>query len=386
MKFLFTTILVISFFLPCTAQNLVARVEKNGVWSLINEKGEHIIPYLYGHIHAFGDGLAAFRLDGDWGFIDKTGKIIISAQYGNTGIFASGRAAVSYDLFQWKYINKEGKDATQKPFLKVRKSNDSVFFAQSENETGFALYNYKGELLSKINAYKDAFPFKNGVGIVKVNAKTWQYIDVKGKVLYEGEVGFLKEFQDGMAMYRKNGLWGYIDSTFKESIPASFIEARPFRNGYAHVTNSKKRTYIIDKTGNPLKYSMLEAGDYSDGLIRVKNNGKWGYININGEVVIPFDFEKAKDFSEGLALVKIKKHNWGYINHKGELIIQPDLLAGKDVYNGFALVRFASGLWGFIDSKGVALKGEYDHASKFENVSNENPEEETDSNNDADVR
>jgi hypothetical protein len=384
MKFLFTTILVISFFLPCTAQNIVARVEKNTEWSLINEKGEHIIPYLYSHIQPFGDGLAAFRKDGDWGFMDKTGTIIIPAKYRSTVIFASGRAAVCYDIARWKYIDKEGKDVTQRPFTKVRKASDSVFFAQYEDETGFALYNYKGEQLSKTNAYKEVFPFKNRIGIVRVETKTWQYIDVKGKVLYEGEVGFLREFQDGMAMYRKNGLWGYIDSTFKESIPTSFNEAWPFRNGYARVEKSNKRIYIIDKTGKALKYSMLEAGDYSNGLIRVKNNGKWGYINIKGETVIPFIFERAKDFSEGLALVKVEDGYWGYINHKGEWIIEPDLLGGKDVCNGFALVKFTSGLWGFINSKGVVLEGRYHHASKFENVSNENPEEETDLNNDTD--
>ncbi len=381
MKLLFASILFFFSYQYSIAQNLIARVELNGKWSMINEKGESIIPYSYGHIQPFSDGLAAFRDKGYWGFMDKTGKVIIPAVYNKTDFFSSGIVSVCYEPVQWKYIDKFGNPVVPGPFTIARKASDSVFFAQREGETGFTLYNYKGVKISGANAYKEIFPFKNGIGIVRTKAKTWQYIDVKGKVLYEGEVGFLKDFQNGMAMYRKDGLWGYIDSTFKESIPASFQGVRPFHHGYARVIKSDKRIYIIDKKGNELQCPMSDAGDYSEGLIRIKNKeGQWGYINTKCEIVIPFDYEKARDFSEGLALVKKEDGNWGYINRKGEWVIQPDLLGGKDVCNGFALVKFTSGQWGFIDSKGVELKGRYDHASRFEKLSDKNTEDETDNN------
>jgi hypothetical protein len=382
MKFLLTAILLVFFFLHSTAQNLIARVEINGKWSMINEKGENIIPYSYGHIQPFSDGLAAFRDKGYWGFIDKTGKIIIPAVYNKTDFFSSGLVSVCYAPVQWKYIDKFGNTIVSGPFAIARKSSDSVFFGQREGETGFTLYNYKGEKISAVNAYKEIFPFKNGIGIVRTKGKIWQCINTKGKVLHEGEYGFLKDFQNGMAMFRKDGFWGYIDSTFKVSFPANFLGVRPFHNGYARVIKSDKKIYIIDKRGDALQYPMSDAGDYCEGLIRIKNeNGKWGYINTKCEIIIPFDYEKAKDFSEGLALVKKENGNWGYINHKGEWIIQPDFLGGKDVCNGFALVKFTSGQWGFINSKGGELKGRYDHASKFEKTSDKNTDDETDSSN-----
>lgn len=86
----------------------------------------------------------------------------------------------------------------------------------------------------------------------------------------------LGTFHDGLALVRRNGLWGYIDVEGNEVIPC---------------------IYKGTENGN---YGF----DFSEGMaVVIDRNGKYGYINTKGEIVIKPQFQQAGNFSESVASV-----------------------------------------------------------------------------------
>ena len=63
----------------------------------------------------------------------------------------------------------------------------------------------------------------------------------------------VSDYADGMAVYERNGKFGYLDSTGRVAIPARYEVAK----------------------------------DFHDGMAYVSEGGKWGYIDKKGAVVIP---------------------------------------------------------------------------------------------------
>ena len=59
----------------------LARVERNGKYGFIDEKGSLIIPCIYDDVSSFNEGLASVKRNGKYGFIDKKGNIIVPFIY-----------------------------------------------------------------------------------------------------------------------------------------------------------------------------------------------------------------------------------------------------------------------------------------------------------------
>ncbi|MFR6236861.1 MAG: WG repeat-containing protein [Parabacteroides distasonis] len=70
-------------------------------------------------------------------------------------------------------------------------------------------------------------------------------------------------FEEGLAMVKKNGRYGFIDKYGKEVIPLIYEN---------------------------IPYS------FSDGLAKVKREGKWGYVNNQGEEVVACLYDDIASF------------------------------------------------------------------------------------------
>ena len=195
------------------------------------------------------EGLALINKDGKWGLMDKAGKIVTDCVYGGVLGYSEG----------YYQVRKDGKD-------------------------GFVDDYFKEVIPCK---YYMASTFKEGVAKVCVdrdewNAGKWSLIDTNGNIIIP-DAKDIDDFYEGVAVYKKNDRFGYVDKYGNEVIPSIFES----------------------------------AGHFSEGLASVKKNGMFGYIDKNGIETIPFIYEDAKDFSEGLALVK-KNDRWGYVDKKGK--------------------------------------------------------------------
>lgn len=138
--------------------------------------------------------------------------------------------------------------------------------------------------------------------------------------------------------FSSEGLWGFVDDTGKERIPAMYEWTEPFSEELALVGVGDSAMYI-DKRNRPLTQKYFDeglpfnqgfavvdvdgyqgvinrlgmwvipprygvCGEYADGFFYAEKDDAYGYFNRFGDLVIPFAFDRAGDFSFGRAIVE----------------------------------------------------------------------------------
>lgn len=87
-------------------------------------------------------------------------------------------------------------------------------------------------------------------------------IDLFGKTLVPAGQEAIGAYSEGYIAVRKDGYWGYMDSSGKEVIPFKYHGAGPFVNGAAMVSLSGS-SFVIDKAGQSKK--QCTSGDCMNG-------------------------------------------------------------------------------------------------------------------------
>ena len=136
-------------------------VEINGVWGLINEKGEYIIQPKYEQLGDLKNGLMSYRNGEKIGFFDIDEKIIINPEFYWVDEFSEGLCAVSTD-YNSKEPRKYGYIDT----------------------TGKLVIDFK---------YDHAMKFENGKGKIQLN-NLWGAVDKTGKIIIELKYKYTNEF------------------------------------------------------------------------------------------------------------------------------------------------------------------------------------------------
>lgn len=182
-------------------------IDKNG--SEIEIKSDSVAT-----MNSFFDGLAQFKsLDNKWGFIDTQGNVVISAKFVSVGSFNAGLA--------W-----------------AKNTNDDVGFLDKTGEWA---------IKPRFNHAND-FDALSGLARVKIQ-KEWCYVDTQGQVKCTDQTERWSNFQEGLAIGRKDGQYGFYDNEFKWVVAPIFQGLRNFKNGFAAVKQDDKWG-IIDKKGN----------------------------------------------------------------------------------------------------------------------------------------
>jgi WG containing repeat len=80
-------------------------------WSgFLDVAGKVVIPFIYGSVQPFSEGLAAVGKDGKWGYVDRRGRVVIPIQFDMAGKFGHGLAPVRLGK-QTIFIDHAGKSA-----------------------------------------------------------------------------------------------------------------------------------------------------------------------------------------------------------------------------------------------------------------------------------
>lgn len=213
------------------------------------------------------------------GYCDSTGKQMIEPLYTDAMDFSEGYAAVQQsDLYG--YINKAGK--------------------------------------TKIEfQYTEASPFSNNVAIVQKDKKFY-VIDYSNKTL-SAKYDDIADFSEGMALVKKNNLYGAINLNGQEIIKPAF--------------------------------DMLS--DYSEGYAVFLKNGKYGFLDKQGFVAIAPIYDWVSSFRNGQSRAQLNKL-YGVINRKGDFVIEPVYDLIDEEHKGiYMLVK--NNFYGFADSSGCLL-------------------------------
>ena len=292
----------------------LARVQKNGLWYYyINKKGEEVIPCEFPDARDFSEGLAAVKKDGLWCYINKKGEEVIPYKYKEVGDFSEGLAAVcNNEDGLWGYINKKGEEVIPCKYESAQNFNRGVALVEVWNYRGcygrtFIYINKKGDeaipnphfLYSIEENCNEVIPIarfctSEGLACVYNEYLLRGYVNKKDKEVIPCEFHDARDFSEGLAAVKKDGLWGYINKKGKEVIPCEFYYAENFSEGLAAVRNNK------------------------DGRL-------WGYINKKGKEVIPCEYESAQNFNRGLACVQ-KNGLWYCIDKTGKTILDASMI------------------------------------------------------------
>ncbi|MDR2297333.1 MAG: WG repeat-containing protein [Comamonas sp.] len=108
-------------------------------------------------------------------------------------------------------------------------------------------------------------------------------------------------FSEGLAAFKLDGLWGYMDREGKVRIAPQFKQARAFSQGLAPVLKNK--------------------ADENCDCEQEDDDGHWGFVDTQGQWAIAPKFANATPFSQDLAVVSWfvqGKINMGFIDRKGD--------------------------------------------------------------------
>ena len=101
----------------------------------------------------------------------------------------------------------------------------------------------------------------------------------------------------GLSLVKRQGKYGYIDTTGKEVIPLKFSSASGFYDSDVTWVSIDNKYGYIDRTGKQvIAIQFDEAQSFFEGLARVKISDKWGYIDKSGSKSLNLNLRKLKTF------------------------------------------------------------------------------------------
>lgn len=268
-----------------------ANCYKRSKAGVIDSKGYLVIDCKYNYIGNFVNGLALVIINDSINYLDLEGNLLLPNNIYDGEDFSCGLAAVQLSQGgQWGYINTYGELVINSVFDYVSEfKNDRANVGMGKNEL---LIDVKGKVvdtiiremklekfpligssdhntLGKLNSQGDtimpmqfvSFGYRQGNKFWFNTGKFYGLADTTGKILTKIKYEYISYFSDnGLALAKSDGKYGFIDKNGKEIIDFQFQDAHGF------------------------KYD----------LAAVKLNDKWGFVNTNGDLVINCEFDNVK--------------------------------------------------------------------------------------------
>ena len=295
---------------------------RDGKYGKVDFSGKEIIPYVYGHIGAFSDGVAPFMKDGKYGLIDKSGKIVVQSIYDSIYNFRDGFARIMKDG-KHGIIDTKGKIIAEPIYSSIYLFRNGIIELGKDGKTGL-VYALDGIIIQPLYDYVSSF--RDGYAVIGNDGK-YGVIDKTGKEVIQPTYEDVGAFYNGLAYFKKDGKYGFIDKTGKVVIQPTFDSVGSFSDDSGFATYGKdEKVGFIDKTGKIVitaKYDDVGYGGFSEGMIAFRKDGKYGFIDKSDKVIIPPTYDNVGwGFNDGLTRVGIGR-KYGLINTSGKTIIQP---------------------------------------------------------------
>ena len=290
---------------------------------------------------------AAVKQNGKWGAVNGEGKTVIPITYDKIALSLSDEEIRAADL---------ASEDDRADLIEVKQKNLRGFYDRS------------GKRIIPVSYETRSF-WKEGFLAVEGRDKKIGFYKEDGTKLTDPVYESVSDFEQGMAIVKSGGKYGYIDKKGKKIAPL-YQEAHFFADGLAAV-KEKNKWGVIDETGAyVIAPTYSNAGPtYSDGLLAVRDNKeKWGFIDKEGQTVIPFQYKNVHPlFHESMTAVQAENKLWGFVDNTGNITAEPQFKA--------VLTPFSEGLAGVrtIDGKAyaktdgtIAFMADYDQLYPFE--------------------
>ncbi len=179
------------------------KVSKNRKVGFVDKNNQIIIPLIYDNAKEISENKIIVKKEGLWGAIDTQNNIIIPIEYGFLSNFHENFAFFSKEINSKEigYINSSNKIIIQPnlEFCWYGNFIDGIAVAKKDEKFGFI--NNAGEFIIP-NIFKEAFPFVNGVALVKLEkTEKYTFINLKGEFILKGEFTQLYPLKHNLARF-----------------------------------------------------------------------------------------------------------------------------------------------------------------------------------------
>lgn len=214
--------------------------------------------------------------------------------------------------------------------------------------------------------FENAQFFNEGLAAVKKNGK-WGYIDTSATVIIPYQFEAANWFENGLAGVKLNGKWGFITTTGKWAIQPQYDSVHDFSEKLTPAKIGSKWGYIDRKGKTKIDFQFEEALAFNEGRAAIKQNNKWGFLDEDGNIIVPPTYSSVGYFYDGYAWFK-QNGKFGYIDKSGKVVIRPQYSEVGDFFDGLASVQMKNNKFGFINKAGeIIIEPIFDAAFEFSN-------------------
>lgn len=268
-------------------------IRKKNKWGIIDLNGSVTVPFEYDEIgDLYNNFFIPVKAEGKWGFVNQYFNTIIpciydeAEQYGHLNCFKVKKNNYWAFIFlqnDWHYRITEFK------YHGITRISNDLSIVRKGSKYGIIDDNFQ-EIVPVLYDEIEDYLYNQKLKLKVGDKWGWAYFDENlhytlSPFLYEE----FEDFSDGLALVKKNGMYGFINENWDEVIPFVYEEAFPFL----------------------------------DGISSVKHNEKWGVIDTNGDTLIPFEYEKLVNFSwlGPSAIVASKEGKVGVVDRQNRVIV-----------------------------------------------------------------
>lgn len=267
----------------------LAMAKKNEKYGFINKKGEVVIPFMYDSAFAFDDDYTVVSKTEDSNeksyIINNKNEIIKEIDTDSHIKFVTDKYIVITDGHKNKYLDKKGNEVKKydrtNPFYNgyAILKNNNIYKVIDENfnvikkldkkikdisYVGCGMYltrsydckqvgciNYLGEEIMPCVLEK-YFEYSSDLAKVYINNYCNAYLTKYGSLHLISKMKYdeMGNFHEGLASARKDGKYGFVDTTFNEVIPCKYKYVDDFSCGLSYVKDFDDKKYFINKKGN----------------------------------------------------------------------------------------------------------------------------------------
>lgn len=338
-----------------------------GLWGLVDNAGNEILPPQFDHIRPIENGLAMVNKGGEldlwrrfsgglWGLIDTEGNEITPIKYSGMSMFddmilvnigseVNDWGDLSGGL--WGMLDPSGREIVPLRYDMIRPLQDilSLDFVDTGGITGFNLaWGYAGQQLSAVNL-----------------GGLWGIADHMGNEIAPPIFADIQVTNENMIMVNfggevtqwdiVGGLWGLIDTAGNEVVPPMYdglgaFTHGVFRDGLMIVRTGGKSGLINTHGVEILPPQFDEIRQLGHGMSKAFADGLWSLIDPSGNILTPPAFDEISHFTEGLAVIRTNFLR-GIIDTSGNIVVPPGY-GDIRLFDGGVAALSRDGLWGLI--------------------------------------
>jgi WG containing repeat len=167
---------------------------KNIYYGFIDPDGKTIIDLQFKWAGSFSEGLALVTEDGEYfGYIDKTDKMVIKPQFKAAGDFHEGLAVLP-QIASYQFTDKDGKVIPgDNGTILTNFSEGAALIADDKKKLQIIDKSGKivapAELTVTLEQVDSVSDFKGGLLRIKTKDYSWYYLNMDGKVVWQGKLG-----------------------------------------------------------------------------------------------------------------------------------------------------------------------------------------------------